>query len=73
MRRSTPDTLGAGDVRVDKLARRAWHGDEELALSPREFDLLTFLVANAGRTVTREEVMNAVWTANGRARTRRWT
>jgi DNA-binding response OmpR family regulator len=55
VRRSLPD------VKVDKLARRAWHGEAELALSPREFDLLTFLVANAGRTVTREEVMNAVW------------
>lgn len=61
VRRSNPDTLAAGDVRVDKLARRAWHGDDELTLTPREFDLLTFLVQNAGRTVTREEVMNAVW------------
>jgi DNA-binding response OmpR family regulator len=61
VRRSSPDVLAAGDVRVDKPARRAWHGEDELALSPREFDLLTFLVQNAGRTVTREEVMNAVW------------
>ncbi len=56
-----PDTVSAGDVKVDKLARRAWHGDDELHLSPREFDLLTFLVANAGRTVTRQAVMDAVW------------
>ncbi|MBE2316008.1 response regulator transcription factor [Solirubrobacter sp. CPCC 204708] len=61
VRRSAPDLLSAGDVRIDKLARRAWHGAQELQLSPREFDLLTFLVANAGRTVTREEVMNTVW------------
>ena len=61
MRRSTPETVAAGDVRVDRAARRAWHGEEEIALSPREFDLLTFLVANAGRTVTRDQVMTAVW------------
>jgi DNA-binding response OmpR family regulator len=61
VRRSNPDVLSAGDVRVDKLGRRVWHGDHELALSPREFDLLAFLVLNAGRTVRREEVMNAVW------------
>ena len=61
LRRSAPDTVSAGDVKVDKLARRAWHGDDELHLSPREFDLLTFLVANAGRTVTRQAVMDAVW------------
>jgi len=61
VRRSNPDVLAAGDVRVDKLSRRVWHGDDELTLSPREFDLLAFLVLNAGRTVRREEVMNAVW------------
>ena len=61
MRRSTPETVAAGDVSVDRAARRAWHGEEELALSPREFDLLTFLVANAGRTATRDQVMTAVW------------
>jgi DNA-binding response OmpR family regulator len=61
VRRSTPETIAAGDVSVDRAARRAWHGDGEVALSPREFDLLAFLVANAGRTVTREQVMTAVW------------
>jgi DNA-binding response OmpR family regulator len=61
MRRATPETVAAGDVSVDRAARRAYHGDRELALSPREFDLLTFLVANAGRTVTRDQVMIAVW------------
>jgi DNA-binding response OmpR family regulator len=61
LRRSAPAAIIAGDVRVDKSARRVWHGSDEVALSPREFDLLAFLVANAERTVTREQVTTAVW------------
>jgi len=56
---STP--LRAGDVTVDVAARRAWHGEQELELRPKEFDLLALLVAEAGRVVTRERIMRAVW------------
>jgi DNA-binding response OmpR family regulator len=50
-----------GDVRVDEDARRAWHGDEELALSPREFDLLALLVREAGTALERNRIMSEVW------------
>jgi DNA-binding response OmpR family regulator len=53
--------LQAGDVTVDRAARRAWHGTDELALRPKEFDLLALLVAEAGRAVTRERIMRDVW------------
>jgi DNA-binding response OmpR family regulator len=53
--------LRARDVVVDRAARRAWQGDEELALRPREFDLLVLLVADAGHAVTRERIMREVW------------
>ncbi|MEX0657925.1 MAG: response regulator transcription factor [Egibacteraceae bacterium] len=53
--------LAAQDVRVDPAARRAWCGDEELALTPKEFDLLALLVAQAGTAVTRERIMAQVW------------
>ena len=36
-----------------------WLG--EVRPSPREYDLLLFLISNAGRTVTREQIMLAVW------------
>jgi DNA-binding response OmpR family regulator len=61
VRRSDRDQVLAGDVRVDRAARRAWHGDAELQLTPRQYELLSFLVANAGRTVTRQQVMTAIW------------
>ncbi|MEA2255101.1 MAG: hypothetical protein QOG35_1146 [Solirubrobacteraceae bacterium] len=55
------EPLSAGDVTVDRAARRAWHGADELALRPKEFDLLALLVAEAGRAVTRERIMREVW------------
>jgi DNA-binding response OmpR family regulator len=45
-------------------ARRAWAGERELALRPREFDLLVLLVSECGRAVTRERIMDEVWDEN---------
>ena len=59
-----PSVLEAGDVRVDLNSRRAWHGDEELELSRKEFDLLALLVREAGKVVTRERIMSEVWDEN---------
>jgi DNA-binding response OmpR family regulator len=64
IRRTTPEQLEAGDVRVDAAARRAWLGESELELSPKEFDLLALLVSEAGRVVTREQIMSEVWDEN---------
>jgi DNA-binding response OmpR family regulator len=57
-------TLTAQDVRVDLSARRAWVGDTELELAPKEFDLLALLVDRAGSVVTRERLMEDVWDTN---------
>jgi DNA-binding response OmpR family regulator len=53
--------LRAGELVVDRAARRAWRAGQELALRPKEFDLLTLLVGEAGRAVTRERIMREVW------------
>jgi DNA-binding response OmpR family regulator len=58
-RESAP--LRAGGVVVDLAARRAWRDEAELALRPKEFDLLALLVGDAGRVVTRERIMREVW------------
>jgi len=64
LRRSAPPELTAGDVRVDDASRRAWRGERELDLSPKEFDLLAMLVRDAGKVVTRERIMDEVWDVN---------
>jgi DNA-binding response OmpR family regulator len=61
-RAMTPVTVGP--LRVDPAARRAWLDARELSLSRKEQDLLAELVRNAGRVVTREELMERVWDTN---------
>jgi DNA-binding response OmpR family regulator len=46
---------------VDVAARRAVLGEQELALTGREFDLLAFLVQHPGRAFTRSELLEQVW------------
>jgi DNA-binding response OmpR family regulator len=64
LRRDAPGAAEAGGVRVDPVARRAWRGEDELELSPKEFDLLALLVGRAGEAVRREEIMDRVWDEN---------
>ena len=62
--RSGHRTVAAQDVRLDLDARRAWVGDTELELTPKEYDLLALLVDEAGAVVTRERIMQDVWETN---------
>jgi DNA-binding response OmpR family regulator len=57
----TKTVLTAGSITVDTAARRATRGGEELALTVRELDLLTFLLGNPGQAFTREQLMREVW------------
>jgi len=66
LRRSVPDRPGADVLRdgrlvVDRAARAATLDGGPLLLTNREFDLLAFLVANAGRAFSREELLRRVW------------
>ena len=51
-------------LEIDRAARRATLGGTELELSRKEFDLLERLVRDAGRVVTREQLMADVWDEN---------
>ncbi|GCD21202.1 DNA-binding response regulator [Cellulomonas algicola] len=59
---TTPDPpLVIGDVSIDRAQRRVQRGDQEVHLTPTEFDLLVAL-ANSSRTVlTRERLLAEVW------------
>ncbi len=50
-----------GDFRFDRGARSVRVGQEALRLSPKEFDLLSFLLANPGRVHSREQLIRRVW------------
>ena len=50
-----------GDLVIDSAARRVTRGGEEIALTPREFELLEALARNEGRTLTREIIQEQIW------------
>jgi DNA-binding response OmpR family regulator len=56
-----PAALSVGGLRLETRARRAWANGQEIALRPKEFDLLTVLVEHAGEVVIREDLMARVW------------
>jgi two-component system OmpR family response regulator len=64
-RRRNPDTvqtkLTVGDLEMDLLARTVSRGGQNIALQPREFRLLEFLMKHAGQVVTRTMLLEKVW------------
>jgi len=50
-----------GNLTVDIVGRRVLKNKQEVQLSTREFDLLYFLVSQAGRACSRQELLNKVW------------
>ncbi len=55
------DTVSIGELRIDLAQREAFLAAERLPLTRREFDLLAYLAANAGRIVPRAELSREVW------------
>jgi len=49
------------DLCVDNAARRVWRGGRPIELTPREYDLLLYMVQNAGKVLTREQLLSDVW------------
>ncbi len=53
--------LAVGDLAMDLDSHRVWRGEVEAHLTATEFTLLRVLMANAGRVVTREQILDSVW------------
>jgi two-component system OmpR family response regulator len=56
-----PPVLEVGDLRLDPAARRAWRGDTELALSPKEFTLLELFMRRPGIAISRTQLLEGAW------------
>jgi two-component system alkaline phosphatase synthesis response regulator PhoP len=50
-----------GDVEVDYAGRVIRVKGEPVECTPKEFDLLRFLIRNKGRVVSRDQILNKVW------------
>jgi len=55
------NVLTIADLRLDLVARRVERGGKLIALQPREFQLLAYLMKNADQIVTRTMMLAAVW------------
>ena len=55
------ETVTLGELEVNFTARRVTVAGEELNLSPKEYDLLFYMVRNRGIALTREKLISDVW------------
>jgi DNA-binding response OmpR family regulator len=58
---SQESVLAAGPLTLDPASRQVSRDGSPVTLTPREFDLLRYLMKNAGRVVSRERLLNSVW------------
>ena len=59
-----PTVLQEGDFRVDLESRSVTVTGREIRLTPKEFDLLTYLMKHAGKVLTHRRLLAALWGGN---------
>lgn len=60
-RNAETPVLRVGGLEIDAVRHRATRSGVELKLTPKEFELLSFLAKNAGRVLTHRQILTAVW------------
>lgn len=58
------ERVAVGDLVIDYTRRRVLRGDEEIRLTPKEFELLALLARNVDRVLTHQTILKAIWGAN---------
>ncbi|MFS8571168.1 MAG: response regulator transcription factor, partial [Thermaerobacter sp.] len=58
---ATSQVVEVGDLSLDRKTYRCRLGDREIALPPKEFELLFTLASYPGRTFTRDQLIEAIW------------
>jgi two-component system KDP operon response regulator KdpE len=58
-----PAEIMFGDVRVDLVLRAVTRNGETLRLTPIEYRLLSYLIANTGKVLTHQQLLRDVWGA----------
>jgi two-component system, OmpR family, KDP operon response regulator KdpE len=64
LRRTRPSTqpvIEVGDLRIDLERRRVTMGDQEIQLTPIEYDLLRLLAENEGKLMTHPTILREIW------------
>ena len=60
-KKQTGNRLTAGNITLDLDARNAYKGEELVMLTAKEFDVVEFLMRNAGRVYSREALLDTIW------------
>lgn len=55
------DAVTVGEVTIETEARRVLHADSEIRLTPTEFQLLTALARRVGMAVSRQDLIEQIW------------
>lgn len=55
------DMLQYGNLRIDARGRDVYVNEEEVTLTPKEFELLYFLAQHEGQVFSREQLLNQIW------------
>lgn len=58
------EVLTLGTIKIDLSKHIVLKNDEEVALTQREFELLTYLIQNKGKVCTRNQILKDVWEIN---------
>ncbi|CDN31242.1 two-component system response regulator [Mucinivorans hirudinis] len=56
-----PEKIEYADLRMDLRTKSVFRGDDQIALTPKEYNLLLFFAQNPERLLTRTEIAAAVW------------
>lgn len=58
------ERVQVADLVIDCNRRRVLRGDDEIRLTPKEFELLALLARNADRVLTHRAILKAIWGPN---------
>ena len=60
-RKAEIPVLRVGGLEIDAVRHRVTRAGAEIKLTPKEFELLSFLARHAGRVLTHRQILTAVW------------
>ncbi|WP_214326436.1 response regulator transcription factor [Nonomuraea sediminis] len=58
---AAPPRLTFADIELDEESHEVWRGGQMVALSPTEFKLLRYFMTNAGRVLSKPQILDHVW------------
>ncbi|MDQ0478053.1 MULTISPECIES: response regulator transcription factor [Chryseobacterium] len=62
--KSVDDIFSIEDLTINKTDQKVFRGEQEIALTVKEFQLLVFLAEAQGRTVSKQQITEHVWEQN---------